>query len=154
VLHDFQGQFIAASCKYIPSLPSLEMAEALSMKEGLILANSKGCNSVIAEGDSLETIQACAGSDAWWTEPAAIYADCVDIATLTGQVFFRHGLREHVICRECFNSRLGSHYMEEHLPPDIPRCDGHLHYLPSYCTHNKSAHVIARECFNSRISCT
>jgi hypothetical protein len=37
------------------------MAEALAMKEGLILANAKGCNSVIAEGDQLETIQACEG---------------------------------------------------------------------------------------------
>jgi hypothetical protein len=39
------------------------MAEAMAMREGLSLANSKGCNSVIAEGDSLETIQACAGND-------------------------------------------------------------------------------------------
>jgi hypothetical protein len=35
VLRDFQGQFIAASCKYIPSIPSVEIAEALAMKEGL-----------------------------------------------------------------------------------------------------------------------
>jgi ribonuclease HI len=87
------------------------MAEALAMKEGLILASAKGCNSVIAEGDSLETIQACEGGDAWWTAPAAIYADCVDIATLIGQVRFTHCPREankaaHVIARESFNSRL------------------------------------------------
>jgi hypothetical protein len=80
------------------------MAEALAMKEGLILANTKGCNSVIAEGDSLETIQPCEGSDAWWTEPTAIYANCVDIATLIDQVRFSHCLREanksaHLIAR-------------------------------------------------------
>jgi ribonuclease HI len=120
VLRDFQGQFIAVSCKYIPSLPSVEMAEALAMKEGLILANAKGCNSVIAEGDSLETIQACEGGDAWWTAPAAIYVDCVDIATLIGQVRFTHCSREvnkaaHVIARESFNSRLS--YTWDDDPP-------------------------------------
>jgi hypothetical protein len=73
VLRDFQGQFIAASCKYIPHLTSVEMAKAMAMKEDLILANSKGCDLFNAEGDSLETIQACTGSDAWWTEPASIY---------------------------------------------------------------------------------
>jgi hypothetical protein len=35
------------------------MEEALAMKEGLLLANRMGCNSVIAEGDSTETIEAC-----------------------------------------------------------------------------------------------
>jgi hypothetical protein len=66
-------QFIAASCKFIPHLTFAMMAEAMEMTEGLSVANSKGCNSVIAEGDLMETIQACMGSDVWWTEPAAIY---------------------------------------------------------------------------------
>jgi ribonuclease HI len=110
VLRDYQGQFIAASCKFIPHVNSAMMAEAMTMKEGLNLAISKGCNSVIAEGDSMETIQACSGSDVWWTEPAAIYADCVDLATQIGQVSFIHCQREanmcaHVIARESFNSR-------------------------------------------------
>jgi ribonuclease HI len=110
VLRDYQGQFIAASCKFIPHLTSAMMVEAMAMKEGLNLAIGKGCNSVIAEGDSMETIQACSGSDVWWTEPAAIYADCVDLATQIGQVSFIHCQREanmcaHVIARESFNSR-------------------------------------------------
>jgi ribonuclease HI len=109
ILRDYQGQFIAASCKFLPHLASARMAEALAMKEGLSLANSKGCGSIIAESDSLETIQACSGDEAWWTEPAAIYADCVDLATLIGQVSFNHCVREanmpaHVIARECFVS--------------------------------------------------
>jgi hypothetical protein len=66
------------------------MAEAMTMKECLSLANSKECNSVITEGDSLETIQACVGNDAWWTELTTIYVDCVDLATLIGQVCFNH----------------------------------------------------------------
>jgi ribonuclease HI len=109
VLRDYQGQFIAASCKFIPHLTSAMMAEAMAMKEGLSLANSKGCSSVIAEGDSMETIQACTGSDVWWTKPAAIYADCVDLATQIGQVSFNHcqweaNMCAHVIARKSFNS--------------------------------------------------
>jgi hypothetical protein len=86
------------------------MAEAMAMKEGLSLANSKGCNSVITEGDSMETIQACTGSDVWWTELAPICADCVDLATSIGKVGFSYCQREanmcaHVKSRESFNSR-------------------------------------------------
>jgi ribonuclease HI len=110
VLRDYQGQFIAASCKYLPHLSSVRMAEAVAMKEGLGLANMKGCGSIIAESDSLETIQACSLNEAWWTEPAAVYADCVDLATLIGQVSFNQCVREanklaHVIARECFISK-------------------------------------------------
>jgi ribonuclease HI len=43
VLRDYQGNFIAASCKYLPHVASLEMAEAIAMKEGLSLANSIKC---------------------------------------------------------------------------------------------------------------
>jgi hypothetical protein len=32
------------------------MAEAIAMKEGLDLADRKGCNMLIAEGDSIEII--------------------------------------------------------------------------------------------------
>jgi hypothetical protein len=32
------------------------MAEAIAMKEGLDLANRKGCNMLIAKGDSIEII--------------------------------------------------------------------------------------------------
>jgi hypothetical protein len=36
-------------------------AEAMAMKEGLLLTTSTGCNAIIAESDSSETIDACTG---------------------------------------------------------------------------------------------
>jgi hypothetical protein len=36
---------------------------------------------MIAEGGSTETIEACAGIEIWWSTPAVVYADCLDIAT-------------------------------------------------------------------------
>jgi ribonuclease HI len=111
VLRDYQGQLIAASCKFLPQVSSAAMAEALAMKEGLSLVVSKGCSQVIAEADSLETIQACTGQETWWTEPAAIFADCVDLASLIDGINFRHCPREvnrvaHVLARESFRNKI------------------------------------------------
>jgi hypothetical protein len=33
-----------------------------AMKEGLLLAISVGCNAIVAESDSLETVEACTGN--------------------------------------------------------------------------------------------
>jgi hypothetical protein len=66
----------------------------MAMREGLALANRLGCNSVIMESDSLETVDACTGSETWWGESAAIFADCVDRVALIDKVSFKHCLRE------------------------------------------------------------
>uniref|UniRef100_A0ACD5VYR5 Uncharacterized protein n=1 Tax=Avena sativa TaxID=4498 RepID=A0ACD5VYR5_AVESA len=70
------------------------MAEAMSMKGGLDLANRLGFNRVIMESDSLETIEACNGSDKWWCESSAILADCVDLASSIGNVSYQFCPRE------------------------------------------------------------
>jgi hypothetical protein len=44
VLRDYQGNVIAASCKYLPHVASSEMAKAIAMKAGLDLVNSIRCN--------------------------------------------------------------------------------------------------------------
>ena len=62
ILRDYQGHFIAASNKCLHNVGSAAMAEAIAMKEGLSLATRFGCNNVIAELDSIETIEACTGS--------------------------------------------------------------------------------------------
>jgi ribonuclease HI len=94
VIRDYQGQFVAASTKYIPHVSSASMAEAIAIKEGLILANRLGCHSLIAESDSIETIDACKGGEIWWTQYAAIYADCMDQVASIGNVSFVHCPRE------------------------------------------------------------
>jgi hypothetical protein len=40
------------------------------MKEGLALAQTLGCNRIIAESDSFETIKACTGDSRWWSDSA------------------------------------------------------------------------------------
>jgi hypothetical protein len=70
------------------------MAEALAIKEGLTLAARFGCNSIIAESDSLVTIKACSGKETWWTTHVAIYADSFDISSTIGFVSFNHCLKK------------------------------------------------------------
>ena len=94
ILRDHMGGFIAAANKFLPHVASAKMAEAMAMREGLSLAIRIGCNVVVVESDSIETIQACSGGDMWWTELAAIYADCVDLANSIGNINFLHCRRE------------------------------------------------------------
>jgi hypothetical protein len=66
----------------------------------------------------------------WWSEPAAIYADCVDLVTSKGQVCFSHCVREanksaHAIARECFISKISCTWDDA-----SPR------FLVSYLTNN------------------
>jgi ribonuclease HI len=118
VLRDYQGNFLAASCKFLPHIPSASMAEAMAMREGLALANTTGSSWILAE--SMEVIQSCVGQDNWWGDSAAIYADCVDMSVSIGNVSFRHSFREankvaHVLARESFCNKLTCNWVEE--PP-------------------------------------
>jgi ribonuclease HI len=62
------------------------MAEAHAIKEGLDLASRMGCSRLIAESDSMEVVAALSGEETCWSEPAAIYADCVDKVVSVGNV--------------------------------------------------------------------
>jgi ribonuclease HI len=122
VARDYKGQYIAAATRYLPHVASVAMAEALALKEGLTLANKLGCNSVIAESDSLETIQACSSEEHWWTDPAAIYADCIDLASSIGSVCFKHCVREanqtaHELARDSFRRKRSCNWDDE--PPSF-----------------------------------
>jgi hypothetical protein len=97
------------------------MAEAIAMKEGLALALRLGCNSVHAESDSSETIDACNGSESCWSEPTAIYADCIDLSTSIGSVSDSHISREankaaHKLTRVGFLDKYNCNRDDE--PPD------------------------------------
>jgi hypothetical protein len=59
VIRDYEGRFVAAKNVLLSHVASVAMAETVAMREGLFLAESLGCARLIAESDSLETIQAC-----------------------------------------------------------------------------------------------
>jgi ribonuclease HI len=101
------------------------MAEAIAMKEGLIVVNTRGFDSVIAESDSTEITEACSGAERWWTESAAVYVDCVG--------------RMHRLMQRLGPSPLSKKYVD----------------CVDYATTigNQVAHEIARFCFSNNISC-
>jgi ribonuclease HI len=122
VLRDFHGDFIAASTTYLRHVASPMMAEAIAMREGLSLANRIGCSNVIAESDSTEVIQACTGEQSWWNESAAIFADCVDLASNLETISFKYCRREanevaHELARFCFINT--SSYIWDGDPPSF-----------------------------------
>jgi ribonuclease HI len=118
ILRGHEGRFIAASTTYIPNLASATAAEAMAIREGLALAVRLGCNNVQAESDSMETIEACTGAEAWWGESLAVFADCVDLMTLIGEVQFLYCPREangaaHELARACFNDKISCNWVDE-----------------------------------------
>jgi hypothetical protein len=78
-----------------------------------MLADRLGCHNIVAESDSSDIIEACLGSENWWTDSTPIYADCVDLVASIGEVTFNHCRRDankaaHEVAKECFlNGRIG-----------------------------------------------
>ena len=92
------------------------------MRDGLEMANSRGCVSIVAESDCLEVIQYLSGDSQMWNEATAIYADSISIAGLIGTVEFNHCQRDvnkvaHEIARSSFESSSSCNWVDE--PPSF-----------------------------------
>jgi ribonuclease HI len=117
-MRDFEGKFVAAASSYLANIDSAAIAEAYAMREGLKLANLMGCNNIVMESDSLETVEACTGETTWWTTSSAIYVDCVDYAVNIGNVHYRFCHREankvpHELAKECFQIQVSCNWVNE-----------------------------------------
>jgi hypothetical protein len=86
IIRNSEGVFLAAYSIFLPIFSSAGASEALATREGLSLANRFGCSNVIKESYSMATVDACSGNEAWWGESSAIFADCIDLATLIDKV--------------------------------------------------------------------
>jgi ribonuclease HI len=120
VIRDFEGRLVAACCVMLPDVSSVAMAEAHAMKELLTLAERLGCNRIIAESDSSETIEAFTGEQRWWNESAAIYAECIDKITNIGEVSFKLCPREanqvaHELARYSYSNKISCNWDDD--PP-------------------------------------
>ena len=83
-----------------------------------MFANSLGFPRVEAESDSLSVIEYCTGQNRWWDSAAAIFAECVDVASLIGKVKFKHCVRlcnqaAHVLASHSFCNKLSSSWTDE-----------------------------------------
>jgi ribonuclease HI len=93
VLRDEKGIFLAAQCKYIPFAADVITTKAMAMCDGLNFANSLGFQRVEAESDSLNVIDYCTDQSRWWDAVVAFFAECVDVASSIGKVYFKHCFR-------------------------------------------------------------
>lgn len=92
------------------------------MKHGLIFTASLGIHQIITDFDSLQVVNACTGTNSWWIEAAAIYADWLDLIVEIGNIHFKHCLCEanctaHEIARFSFESKISCNWLDE--PPDL-----------------------------------
>ena len=122
IIRDEKGNFIAATCKFIPFAADVVTTEAMAMRDGLELANSLGFNRLEAESDSMHVINFCTGQSRWWDAAAAIFAECVDTATLIGKVIYKHCYRSsnqaaHVLANYSYCNKISLVWMNE--PPDV-----------------------------------
>jgi ribonuclease HI len=65
--------FLAVSTIFLQNVASTATAEAMAMREGLVLANRLGCNGVIIESDSMEIVVSCSGEEIWWGESSGMH---------------------------------------------------------------------------------
>jgi hypothetical protein len=117
VIRDYEGSFMAAKCVPLPHVELSAMAEALAMRLRLELGRDIGCNRLIAESDSTDTIEACNG-ESRWNQSSAIYAECVYLIVSIGSVSFKICAREanqvaHNIARYCFSNNFFCNWIDE-----------------------------------------
>jgi hypothetical protein len=94
ILHDY-WRALHRTINFIHSNVSSEApAEAIAMRDGLALADRRGCNNIITESDSMEFIQACSSDKTWWGETSAIFVVCVYVFALIGKVDFQYLSKE------------------------------------------------------------
>jgi ribonuclease HI len=120
IIRDYEGAFMAGSCRPLSHVASASMAEAIAMKEGLQLAQNISCNMIMVESDSIEIIDACTCDSRWWNASSAVYVDCIDLASSIASVSFRSCPREanqvaHEISRFSFFNNQTCNWVNEPL---------------------------------------
>lgn len=58
--------------------------------DGLVLADNLGCTFIQDEGHCDEVVDVCTGKSVYWSDAAAINAECADIVLSIGKVEFIH----------------------------------------------------------------
>jgi ribonuclease HI len=94
VIRNSHGEAIGGGTWPLANILSPASAEAMAMKNGMMLLENIGCSPVVVESDSLDLITACNGEIELWSPYSAILADCFQIARRIGRISFQHCPRE------------------------------------------------------------
>jgi hypothetical protein len=94
VIRDSNGDFIASSNRKLDFVRDILSAEVQVLKEGLLLAQSMGCNRVIMCSDCLDVVTTMQGGGNSHEVSAAVFDDCYYLASEFIKVQFEHNYRE------------------------------------------------------------
>lgn len=94
VIRESKGNFVAASNSRIEFVHDSMSAEIHALKQGLILAQSLGCNKVVCCSDNMDVIQAMNNGGYSSGIAAAILDDCYHLAIEFVKIKFEHDYRE------------------------------------------------------------
>ena len=79
VIRDSSGSFIAAAARFIEHVLDAPMAEAMALKEGLLLAQQIGCNRLMIQSDCLEVVETMKQDGISATASAPVYDECAQL---------------------------------------------------------------------------
>lgn len=94
VIRDSGGNFIVASNTRIDHAHDAITAEAMALKQGLLLAQSMGCNRLIINSDCMEVINTMLDGGQSHGVAAAVLDDCYHLAREFVKKKFEHVTRE------------------------------------------------------------
>ncbi|XBJ18906.1 hypothetical protein VPH35_009968 [Triticum aestivum] len=93
VARDDRGDFIAATSCFISHVTSAKSAEVVAIRNGLILAMTIGCNSLILESDSSNAVDIINQED-YLGQEVSIYMECRHLGSDFAKVEVIHCFRE------------------------------------------------------------
>jgi ribonuclease HI len=94
IIRNDHGEVIGGGTWPLLNILSPASAEAMALKNGMLLLENIGCSPVVVESDSMELITACNGDIELWSPYSAVLADCFQIARRIGRISFQHCPRE------------------------------------------------------------
>ncbi|XBH81254.1 hypothetical protein VPH35_106843 [Triticum aestivum] len=94
VIRDSAGMFVCAATAKLDHVPDAFTAEAAALVEGLKLANSVGCNSILVQMDCLNLVESLQQNTGHSTIAAPILEDCRLLLLNFGKVILKHCNRE------------------------------------------------------------
>ena len=79
VIRDSSGSFIAAAARFIEHVLDAPMAEAMALREGLLLAQQIGCSRLMIQSDCLEVVETMKQDGISATASAPVYDECAQL---------------------------------------------------------------------------
>ena len=123
VIRDSSGSFIAAAARFIEHVQDAPMAEAMALREGLLLAQQIGCNRLMIQSDCLEVVETMKQDGISATAILNRYDECSQLWQDFVSISIKHGNREahkvaHEVARLAMASKLSCNWVNE-LPSFI-----------------------------------